>query len=234
MAAKKKNKDLSVYILLDRSGSMSGSKWEHAIGSINSYTHQLKKEGTVDAKITVASFDSSSSALHNSFMNSLNQVSYKGSLYAAGPTLSFVVHREEANLDSYKDIDFNEISPRGMTPLYDATARLINMADQKNSDKTVIIIMTDGEENSSAHYNLVSIKDRINTCMTRGWEVIFMGAEFNADRTASSYGLPNTKVVNSPVRNFTATMNAFATSSAAYATTGLQFNTSELRTNEID
>jgi len=38
------NNKLSAYILLDRSSSMAGARWENAIGSINQYVKSLKEE----------------------------------------------------------------------------------------------------------------------------------------------------------------------------------------------
>ncbi len=52
----KKNKPLSVYVALDRSGSMSGERWTHAIDSINEYINGLKKE-KIEGTVSIVAFD---------------------------------------------------------------------------------------------------------------------------------------------------------------------------------
>ena len=219
-----KSNKLSAYILLDRSGSISGSRWEGAIGAINTYVHGLRTAGT-DAEITLATFDS------NGPSNWGGQVRLGGAQMARAFNAevvdpnSFDVIRDKVSIKKFKDVGINETSPRGGTPLYDSTAKLLNLADKNNNEKTVIIIMTDGEENSSKTYNLASIRDRIATCQARGWEVLFLGAEFNADTVAQNYGLSAGKVINTSLRNMDATMNFYATASADYTVSGKAVDT---------
>ena len=217
------NTKLSAFILLDRSASMSGSRWENAIASINKYVDTLKAD-KVEADVTLAAFD------YNAFSAGYGQV--QGGIQMRPPEgrseqtgMSFTVLRNKVNIKKFKTLKANETEPRGSTPLYDATARLINMADSNNNDKTVIIIMTDGEENCSRDYTLNSIRDRIAACTKRGWEVLFLGAEFNADRVASSYGLGAGKVINTTLENTARSMEYFAKSSAMYSATGAAVDT---------
>ena len=219
------SKKLSVYVILDRSGSMGGSKWENAVGSINAYVDTLRKE-KASAEITVAAFDSDVSYRNEPIAN--RRINTWGSSNAATNVLSFNVLRDEVSLAKFKDISCDETSPRGGTPLFDATAKVLNMADKKNNKKTVILIMTDGDENTSSTYNIDSIKDRIATCTNRGWEVIFLGAEFNADATASMYGLSKSKVINSSVENLTKNMRSYATGTMNYAS-GTAIDTTAIR-----
>lgn len=219
---KKKDNALNVFVLLDRSGSMSGPRWESAIGGINTYIHQLRKEN-VKANITVAAFDS-----FNDNGNIFNNASF-GQRSNSG--LAFEVLRDNLDLEVYKDIDSKETCPRGGTPLYDATGVLLNLADKANGEKTVILIMTDGDENQSKTYNLTSIKDRIATCTNRGWEVVFLGAEFNADNMTQSLGLSMEKTMSTTTRGFAPAMTAYATSSASYALTNAPINTTEMKKN---
>lgn len=217
---------LSVYILLDRSSSMAGPKWESAIGSINSYVKTLQDE-KIDAEITVAAFDSP--AYSYGIKSNVFQVRNNPS---SSSNISFDVLRNEVNIKNYSHIRHNEISPRGSTPLYDATAQLLNMADKKNNKKTIILIMTDGEENASHVYNIQSIKDRVATCTNRGWEVVFLGAEFNADNIARDYGLSLTKTVNSNINNLDYTMRSYGLASAHYAAGAISgIDTTSMRQN---
>lgn len=225
-----KSGKLSAYILLDRSASMAGAKWESAIGSINSYIDTLKKEG-VEAEVTIAAFDSAYERTEGPSQVNPNLINWNNAYATPRSQIvaQFDVIRDKKSLKSIKKLAVDELSPRGGTPLYDATAKMLNLADENNNEKTVIIIMTDGEENESKTYNITSIKDRISTCTHRGWEVIFLGAEFNATRQAMSYGLETTKVFNSTVNNMDATMRSYASASASYVTTGKAIDTSEMK-----
>lgn len=221
---------LSAFILLDRSSSMAGARWENAIGAINKYVDTLKTD-EVDADITLAAFDynSISSWTHLGIQPGGLQMRPLEPVVGVQDGFSFTVLRDKVNLKKFKKLKADEVHPRGSTPLYDATARLIDMADSKNNDKTVIIIMTDGEENCSRRYNLSSIRDRIATCQKRGWEVLFLGAEFNADHIASSYGLAAGKVINTSLRNMDASMQYMAMSSANYTKSGEAIDTMSVK-----
>jgi len=214
-----KKSKLSTYILLDRSGSMSGSKWEHAIGSINSYVAELTTGDEIIGDVTVAAFDGHHI---NPFNTNINLKS----------NVSFDILRENQILSKFKPIEINETSPRGSTPLYDATAQLINMVETDNSEKAIIIIMTDGEENASTSYSLNAIRDRIKSCTNRGWEVVFLGSEFNADTVAQNFGLGLNKVVNNAAHETGATMDFYSTAARSYASTGAAIDTT-LRRAEV-
>lgn len=231
---KKIKEDLSVYILIDRSGSMGGARWEHAISSVNTYTNELKSNKKLKARVTVAAFDSQLSTAAASPSNNIHAGVFGTPLPSLPnftvPSYTFPINNEVGRSTTsfdiirdsvlvgpkYKNISNTELKPRGGTPLYDATGMLLNLADKNNNEKTVIIIVTDGEENQSTNYNLNTIRDRIATCQHRGWEVIFMGAEFNADTIARSYGLSEGKVINPSLRNMNETMSFYATASANY------------------
>lgn len=218
---------LSAYILLDRSGSMNGAKWETAIGSINDYVLTLKKE-KVDAEVTVAAFDS---MMESTPVENVRGTMWNNIIPAYSKTSTetkFDVLRDKKNAKTFRKLDADELNPRGGTPLFDATAKLLNMADKNNNEKTVILIMTDGEENTSQIYNIKSIKDRIATCTNRGWEVIFLGAEFNATRQAFDYGLGAGKVMNSSVATMNSSMRSYGTMSAEYAKSGTAIDTTKV------
>jgi von Willebrand factor type A domain len=219
--------NLAVYILLDRSASMAGERWETAIGSINEYVTTLKNEKT-KANITVATFDSSNVG-HQTYARPANWSNNSLRGIGSSDPNSFDLLRNDVAISKFALLSPQDSSPRGGTPLYDSTAKLLNLAEKNNAEKTVIIIMTDGEENSSRTYTLSAIKDRIATCQHRGWEVIFLGAEFNADHTASTYGLSSTKVINSSTRNMKDSMAFYASATTAYGTNATAFDTSSVK-----
>ena len=218
-------------MLLDRSASMSGGKWKNAIESINAYVNTLLEQKTL-ARITIAAFDNPST--RHRYSNAVFPVVGGASITLTTTTENvsngnaFDVMRNDVPLTQWKALSETELSPRGNTPLYDSTATLLNLAEQKNADKTVILIMTDGEENYSTVYTLPAIKDRIKNATSKGWEVVFLGAEFNVETQARSYGLDGTKFfsnkASAELRN---DITGFATATASYAATGASMNVSK-------
>src|SRR5437773_12384009 len=113
---------MNVYMLLDRTGSMS-SIWAETLSSINAYVTRLADD-KVDAKVTLAMFDSNDGT-------------------------QFDVIRRSADVKDWQPVTDREATPRGYTPLYDAIGRLMGLANGDTSDTASVIIVTDGQENAS-------------------------------------------------------------------------------------
>ena len=226
---------LSAYILLDRSASMAGPRWTTAINSINQYVATLKEAGT-PTLITIAAFDSY--GYPSAFQPTTSVASTNGlGISAIGtplaePALNYETLRHAVDISVFDNLREGECFPRGGTPLYDAVAKTINIAEVAGFAKTVIIIMTDGEENTSKVYNRNSITDRISSCTSRGWEVLFLGSEFNADSTATGVGLGTNKVMNATLNNQNAFMRGLATASTSYFETGEAVDTTQMRNSQ--
>ncbi len=160
------------YILLDRTGSMSDI-WDEALGSVNAYADAVGKaeEGetdTLETSVTLAAFD-----------------------YQQG--FQFDVLRKGVTPSDWQNVSNNEVSPRGMTPLFDAINRTITMAEADNPEKAVIVIMTDGLENSSREVTRDGAKAAMDRAKARGWEVVFLGAEFASFGDADGVGIARSK-----------------------------------------
>lgn len=163
---------VSSYILLDRTGSMSDI-WDEALGSVNAYAEAIGKveEGEADdleTSVTLAVFD-----------------------HQEG--LQFDVLRKEVQPDAWTTVTNDEVTPRGMTPLFDAINRTITMAEADNPEKAVIVIMTDGHENSSREVTREGAKAALDRAEARGWEVVFLGAEFASFGDADAVGVSSNK-----------------------------------------
>lgn len=163
---------VSSYILLDRTGSMSDI-WDEALGSVNAYAAAVGKleEGEADdleTTVTLAAFD-----------------------YQEG--FQFDVLRKDVTPDAWQTVTNDDVSPRGMTPLFDAINRTITMAEADNPEKAVIVIMTDGYENSSREVTRAGAKAALDRAEARGWEVVFLGAEFASFGDADAVGVDRSK-----------------------------------------
>lgn len=193
------------FILLDRSGSMGGSMWTEALGSINAYVKKLADDN-VETGVTLALFDSNN---------------------------SFEVIRDRITPKTWKPVSNADGTPRGGTPLNDATAKLIDLAEKGppwggQYERVAIVVVTDGEENASQEYRDPNkIRTRLDACRAKGWQVIFLGANFDNQRQAAAYGVALNQTVSSTMANMGSTMSAMATKRSAYGATGQSINWTE-------
>lgn len=184
---------MQAYILLDRSGSMQ-SLWTEALSSVNAYAKELanKKDGpAVDSHITLAVFDEQ-----------------------AG--LQFDVLRRKQPALHWEKVTDNDASPRGMTPLLDALIRIIALADADKPDKAVIVVMTDGMENASKEVTRDGVKAALERVKAKGWEVIFLGANFDNIADASAVGVVADKQMAMSAGTMGASMERLAKKARAY------------------
>jgi len=100
----------------------------------------------------------------------------------------------------YDRIDINEaapytLKPRGSTALLDAIGQAINTVADTNGKK-IIVIVTDGGENSSKEYTKDQITSLITEKQDQGWEFIFLAANQDAIAVAGDYGIDTRNAVN--------------------------------------
>jgi hypothetical protein len=182
------------FILLDRSGSMQ-TLWTEALGSINGYVQKLAESG-VDTGVTLACFD------------------------LADTTMSFDILRDRITPSTWRPVSDADANPRGSTPLNDAVGKIVALAEAHPYDKVAIIIMTDGHENASKELSVDQAKAALDRCRAKGWQVIFLGANFDNAKQAAGYGNSSFATASVARQNlFVATTNV-AASRAVYATTG--------------
>jgi len=160
--------------ILDKSGSMSGLETD----TIGGYNTMLKKQQTVDGEchITTVIFDNNYELLH-----------------------------DRIDIKAVSPITEKEYQVGGSTALLDAIGRTIHKignaqkhtADDYRAEKVMFVIITDGEENSSREYSAEKIKAQIEHQKTKyGWEFIFLGANIDAVRTASQFGISADRAQN--------------------------------------
>ena len=140
--------ETSITMVLDRSGSMESCR-AATITSVNRYLLEARgDENLKEAGFELMIFD----------------------------TQSLDVIRS-GRMTDVKDITSEDFQPRGGTPLLDAIGRGVDRLDKKAaSNKAILVIVTDGEENSSKKHNYESIKALIDDRQTKGWLIVFLGA----------------------------------------------------------
>lgn len=156
-----------IAIVLDESGSMQSTKSD-AIGGFNQFLDDQKKLPGF-ATLTFVKFNTSYAFVHNGL-----------------PII---------NIPS---LTAEEYWPAGGTALVDAICRTIEgmgkrleaMDEDKRPSKVIVVIITDGEENSSTKFTRHQMNEMIkHQEEVYKWQFVFIGSNQDAIATAASYGI---------------------------------------------
>lgn len=152
--------------ILDKSGSMSGLETD-TIGGFNT---MLKKQKAVEGRcfITTVLFDNHYELLHDRLpIKAVSPITEKeycvGGSTALLDAIGLTVHKIE-NVQKHLDPEFQ-------------------------AEQVLVVIITDGQENSSREYSSDSVKDLIRAKQAEHWEFMFLGANIDAVETASHFGI---------------------------------------------
>jgi uncharacterized protein YegL len=152
-----------IICIIDRSGSMSSIK-NDAIGGFNSFLKEQQKIKD-KSRMKVILFDHEYQVL------------------------------SDGKLKNIKEFDESNYIPRGTTALYDAIGKTINseieenIKREKKYKKFIVVILTDGQENSSKEYDLDSINKIIKDREKSGWEFMFLAANQDSFKSAFKMGI---------------------------------------------
>jgi ADP-ribosylglycohydrolase len=168
-----------IWFLLDRSGSMQSIAGAVVEGCNAFFAEQRAVAGS--ARLTFVQFDTEDP----------HQVLLDG-----------------VDLASVVPLRPHEFAPRGGTPLLDATALLLDRAEARGGLPTdnLVVVFTDGEENSSHQWTRSRLFKRIADLQHKGWTFVFLGANQDSYAEAGSLGM-----VSGSISNFRATPGSVAT-----------------------
>jgi hypothetical protein len=161
-------KDLHLYILLDRSGSMA-TMADDVIGGFNRLLTDQQADGS-DARVTIVQFDSQDPQ----------------EVIANAVPIAEVTPLDQATF-----------VPRGGTPLLDATGILLDRAAGRAADRAVtgspaeeimVVSITDGHENASSQYTLAGVRQLVAAHTVAGWTFVFLGAALDVYGEAGGLG----------------------------------------------
>lgn len=163
-----------IVFILDRSGSMSGLEAD-TIGGYNALIKKQKKEEG-EAIISTVLFDDACEVLH-----------------------------DRKNLDNIEPLTDKDYYVRGCTALLDALGGAIHhignvhkyAREEDRPEKTLFIITTDGQENSSRRYSYSKVKHMVERQREKyGWEFLFLGANLDAAAEAEKFGIRRDRAVD--------------------------------------
>ena len=164
---------LEIVFVIDRSGSMHGSEGD-IIGGFNAMI-QEQREKEQKAFVSTVLFSDHSKVLY-----------------------------DRVRLEEVKRMTSDDYRTSGSTALLDAVGdamkHIMNVHKYARKEdvpaKTLFVVMTDGEENSSSKYNNKQIKEMVRKQKEEAhWEFIFVGADIDAFASAESVGIEENRVV---------------------------------------
>ena len=159
--------------ILDRSGSMAGLEAD-TIGGFNSMIEKQKKEEG-EVLVSTVLFDHECQVLY-----------------------------DRVPLDQMRAMTEKDYSVRGCTALLDALGGAIKhignvhkyAREEDRPEKTLFVITTDGQENSSCKYSYNKIKKMVERQKAKyGWEFLFLGANIDAITEAAKFGIAANRAV---------------------------------------
>ena len=178
-------------ILVDRSGSMEDCRNDMQ-GGLNTFiTEQAKEPGSCD--VTIAQFDT--------------------------------VYERVLEPTPIAEVKPYALHPRGATALLDGMGKFITetgeyleaIEESERPGTVIIVIVTDGEENSSQEWkDPAKIKARVQRQTNDyGWRFIFLGANMDAVKTAASYGIGRGSTMTYDSRSTVGVANTYSSLSAS-------------------
>lgn len=169
-----RNETTELVFILDKSGSMAGLE-KDTIGGFNALLEKQRKlPGEV--RVTTVLFNQRVELLHDRI-----------------PVTGVALITEE------------DYQVGGMTALLDAIGSTIqkisnvqkSTLQEQRADRVLVVITTDGMENSSCEYSYKKIYEMIAMQKnTANWEFIFLGANIDAVATARQFGVGEDFAVN--------------------------------------
>lgn len=147
------------YILVDGSSSMK-DKWWSSMAALDGFLDVLKSRNAHSHGI-VSVFDS-----HNLGIIHRDSLIAEWRSFAAEPLAS----------------------TWGMTPLYDAINNMARHMRDLDPPNASIVILTDGDEIGSQFTDVNQARALLDWCRAKGWQVTFLGCDFDNDSQAAQLG----------------------------------------------
>ena len=152
-----------IVLVLDRSGSMKTVK-DDTEGGLAAFL-EAQHENTGDTRVSLYQFDTKYEPVYENV--------------------------------ALADVPAFVLVPRGGTALLDAIGRTISsvktqikaLDEDERPGEVVLVILTDGAENSSQEYTLERVKKMIEKRRAKGWQVVFLGADQDAITVAAGMGI---------------------------------------------
>ena len=107
------------------------------------------------------------------------------------------IHHLVDPASSLEELNTSNYHPNASTPLFDAVGFSVLKQQQFLQGKTgynvLVTILTDGEENASKEFNVVSIKSLVEKLQKEGWTFTYIGTDHDLEKMGRSISISNLK-----------------------------------------
>lgn len=159
-----------IVVILDRSGSMQVARSDHE-GGLNSFVEDQKGLAG-DVRFTLVQFDSQNPC----------EIIYDGV--------------------PITEVGKCELIPRGGTPLLDAIGRAVAHVTKRQNeretkpDHTVVMVITDGQENCSREFTKGAIRSLVTEKEQGAWKFLFLGANIDSFSEGGALGVASASTMS--------------------------------------
>lgn len=176
-----------IHVVLDESSSMGGVT-QQTIDSFNSWLKEQQLE-TGECYLTLSKFN--------------------------GSTVKYIYTNKD--IKAVEPLTRETYRPSGSTNLLDAIGDNVTKANAYLGSKkkaqrpgVIVVILTDGEENTSNRFRKGDIKGLVEQAEAKDWTFLFMGANIDAFHEGSAMGFSSNNTVQYNTSNMTGSMAALS------------------------
>lgn len=149
----------------------------------------------------------------NAFLSSQKEIKSPANLSVVLFDDKYQVLYDDVDVQEAKPLDRSTYTLGGMTAMNDAIGKTLTKMLDKNPEKAIVCILTDGQENASREYTTTHVKTLIERAQGKGWQVVFLAANQDAFATGATYGVLKGST-HAFVANSAGTRDAYTTLSA--------------------
>lgn len=172
-------------------------KWWDSIGALDNFLNVLRSQN-IHSQLILQTFDSSD----------MECIQRDCTLDKCGPLADIGAHW-------------------GMTPLYDAVNLMVRRLAKLDPPKCSIVIVTDGDDTSSKTTTITQARALLDWCRAKGWQVTFIGADFNNTTQARQLGADKTNSIGVTQARLADAGKALGEKRVRHARSGDEINFSE-------
>ena len=144
----------------------------------------------------------------------------------------FNTEKMEVGLEGLK-LTAENYQPNAGTPLYDAIGKTIENVDKSfcRHTKILLVIFTDGLENSSTKFSQSQIRSMISEREEKGWTIVYMGSDKGTYLSANDIGISPLNIIRFGDHQFDIGIRALTVETGAMLN-GTKVNTTGFFTSE--
>ena len=154
----------------------------------------------------------------NQFLEEQQSVEGKAKLTLALFDTEYELLYDKVDIQAARPLNRETFHIQGATAMNDAIGKTLSRLINKK--RGIVLIHTDGDENSSQEYSAGAVKELVDT-LKKKWEFIFVGGNINARQTGANLGIMRTANVSNTAYGTANTYQNFCATTSAYRDGGL-------------